>query len=213
MTHPWTEVPLSDYEAHMGLADVRQLQQLDSIMREQFSDFPSATVLILGIAGGNGLRHIRPEKVKKVIGVDINPSYLSACRERYRALGEKLQLLCLDLSKETDIFMLPHTDLVIANLLIEYVGIQPFLTLVKQVQPCVVSCVIQKNGGNRFVSESPYASSFAGISKIHMDVKEKELQSALDSVGMIQAGKWEYPLPDGKRLCRLDFESVFTLRK
>ena len=36
MTNPWEEISLDDYEKHMSLDSVRQLQALDSIMKEQW---------------------------------------------------------------------------------------------------------------------------------------------------------------------------------
>lgn len=44
------------------------------MMKEQFQ-FPVSNVVILGIAGGNGLEHIQTEKFKKVYGIDINQHY------------------------------------------------------------------------------------------------------------------------------------------
>jgi hypothetical protein len=34
MSNPWEEISLDDYEKHMSLDSVRQLQALDSIMEE-----------------------------------------------------------------------------------------------------------------------------------------------------------------------------------
>ena len=58
MSNPWEEISLDDYEKHMSLESVRQLQALDSIMKEQFSAYPVETAAVLGVAGGNGLEHI-----------------------------------------------------------------------------------------------------------------------------------------------------------
>ncbi len=56
----------------MSLDSVNQLQTLNSIMKRQFETYPVESVIILGIAGGNGLEHIRKEKYRKVYGLNIN---------------------------------------------------------------------------------------------------------------------------------------------
>lgn len=84
MKNPWTEIDLSDYENHMSLESVRQLQTMSTIMKTQFYKYPIETVIVLGIAGGNGLEHIDPGKFKKVYGIDINSEYLKECEARYK---------------------------------------------------------------------------------------------------------------------------------
>lgn len=51
MSNPWEEISLDDYEKHMSLDSVRQLQALDSIMKEQFAAYPVETAAVLGVAG------------------------------------------------------------------------------------------------------------------------------------------------------------------
>lgn len=76
MKNPWEEIPLADYENHMRLDSVRQQQAMDEMMKGQFDTYPISSVMILGIAGGNGLGHIQKGRFEKVYGVDINSSYL-----------------------------------------------------------------------------------------------------------------------------------------
>lgn len=40
MSNPWEEISLNDYENHMSLDSVKQLQIMNSIMKEQFEDYP-----------------------------------------------------------------------------------------------------------------------------------------------------------------------------
>ena len=124
MKNPWEEISLDDYENHMSLDSVYQLQTMNAIMKAQFEDYQAETAMILGIAGGNGLEHIRTEKYKAVYGIDINEGYLEKIRERYPMLGNVLRLMCLDLTREAG--KLPKAELVIANLLVEYIGLDLF---------------------------------------------------------------------------------------
>jgi hypothetical protein len=112
MENPWAEIKPDDYESHMQLASVFQQQAMNRIMKEQFNYYPAHSLMILDIAGGNGLEHIDPHIIQSVIGIDINRDYLAACQRRYPQLNGVLALVCADLT-QNDV-MLPHTDLVVA---------------------------------------------------------------------------------------------------
>lgn len=72
MKNPWEEIPLVDYESHMKLDSVMQLQAMNEMMKGQFDTYSISSIMILGIAGGNGLEHIQKDKFERVYGVDIN---------------------------------------------------------------------------------------------------------------------------------------------
>jgi hypothetical protein len=74
MNNPWEEIPLSDYENHMKLDSVMQLQTMNEMMKGQFDTYPISSVMILGVAGGNGLENIQKEKFLKVYGVSVHQS-------------------------------------------------------------------------------------------------------------------------------------------
>ena len=57
MKNSWKEIPLTDYENHMKLESVMQLQTMNEMMKGQFDAYPISSVMILGIAGGNGLMY------------------------------------------------------------------------------------------------------------------------------------------------------------
>ena len=61
MNNPWEDISLCDYENHMRLDTVMQLQTLNSTMKKQFEAYDVDTAIVLGVAGGNGLEHINPE--------------------------------------------------------------------------------------------------------------------------------------------------------
>ena len=66
MSHPWKNIALNDYENHMRLENVYQLQTMNEMMKEQFCAHPAQSVIILGVAGGNGLEHIDPTQFRFV---------------------------------------------------------------------------------------------------------------------------------------------------
>ena len=203
MKNPWEEISLDDYENHMSLDSVKQLQALNVLMKEQFDAYPVHTAMVLGVAGGNGIEHARPEKYRAVYCVDINEAYLQAVRERY-AGKPAVQCLRADLTEEAD--RLPDAELVIANLLIEYIGYPAFISVIRKVNPEYVSCVIQINrDGNTWVSDSPYLHVFDGLDTIHHPIEEGALTAAMNEIGYERILQSSTELPNGKALARLDY--------
>lgn len=210
MKNPWESVSLEIYEKHMRLPQVAQLQTLNKITYAQLTAYPVSTAAIFGVAGGNGLEHIENAGICKAYGIDVNPEYLTACAKRYAYLGEKLELLHIDLTDFTA--KLPQVQLVIANLIIEYIGISNFLRHISLIKPAYVSCVIQKNESPDFVSDSPYKESFAAISELHKDVPEDSLTAGMRDLQYELILKDSYPLPNGKYFIRLDYKINSTER-
>lgn len=203
MKNPWEEISLDDYENHMKLDSVQQLQTMNTMMKEQFFQYPVKSIMVLGIAGGNGLEHINSQ-FEKVYGVDINREYLEECRKRYPQLEGILELLCVDLM--TDIQQLVHADLVVANLLMEYIGYECFQKVILKVKPQYVSCIIQINTDTSFVSDSPYLHVFDDLDRVHHQMEEQPLIDAMKNIGYQVELQSEGPLPNGKKLVRLDFQ-------
>ena len=116
MKNPWEEIPLIDYENHMSLDSIMQLQAMSEMMKTQVAAYSVSRIMVLGVAGGNGLEHIQKDKFERIYGVDINSSYLQTVIQRYPELDGSLKCLCINLIDETD--KLPKADMVIANLLI-----------------------------------------------------------------------------------------------
>jgi predicted RNA methylase len=205
MQNAWLGVPISDYEAHMSFEGVEQLQALNQILSEQLDAFDTESVMILGITGGNGLEHIDTAKIKEIIGIDINPEYLAVCKERHAELGTKLRLMNMDVTSAEAI--LPHADLVIANMFLEYVNLHDFARKLIAAEPVYFSCTYQqeKTSGIQFVSSSPYADVFDDVSELHSTVAADEVKREMSEIGMALTGTTEYPLPNGKAFVRLDF--------
>lgn len=203
MSNPWQEIKLDDYENHMSLESVYQLQMLNEMMREQFLAYDVASIMILGIAGGNGLEHIDKERIRKVYGVDVNQSFLSACKKRYEELGDVFEAICADLLE--DGLQLPEADLLVANLLIEYIGYECFQKVVGLVKPRYVSCIIQINTGDSFVSDSPYLHAFDCLEEVHHQMEEDRLVNCMSEIGYRKTEHFEQELPNGKKFVRIDY--------
>ncbi len=211
MENPWEKIELFDYEKHMSHETVGQLQCLNSLMEGQLNRYPAESVIVLGIAGGNGLEHIKKEKLKKVYGIDINVGYLNECRTRYTDISDILECLCIDLTDKNAV--IPEAEMIIADLLIEYIGYENFTNIVLRAKPKYVSCVVQVNEDSGFVSDSPYSHTFDGLSAVHCDIGREELSSAMEKIGYRLFYEINKSLITGKSLLLLDFMSVGLLRE
>ena len=204
MKNPWEDIPLNEYEGHMKLETVGQLQAMNKMMKGQFDAYPVSSVMILGVAGGNGLSHVDKGKYKKVIGVDVNPDYLREAVRRYPDLKGVLECLCIDLLAQVD--KLPQADMVIANLLIEYIGCECFQKVIRHVKPRFVSCIIQADAADHWVSDSPYLHVFDKLEPVHQAIEEQALGATMAGIGYSEISTLERALPNGKKLVQMDFE-------
>ena len=203
--NPWEEISLSDYENHMSLSSVNQLQAMNKMMKFQFEAYPVTSAIVFGVAGGNGLEHVNLKKYSKIYGIDINNAYLDNVKKRYSFMEDILECKRIDLTCETD--MLPEAELVIANLVIEYVGLEPFKKGIIKTGASYVSCIIQINTDEEsWVSDSPYLHSFDGLDAVHHQMEEQSLVMAMNEIGFDLLKKDAMPLPNGKKLVMLDFE-------
>lgn len=203
MNNPWRDIDLEAYENHMSLDSVFQLQSLNKMMKDQFYSHPVQSIMILGVAGGNGLEHIDKSIINKVYGVDINRDYLDTCANRYPELQDVLDIIHTDLTQETN--KLPYTDLLVANLVIEYIGYEYFQKTVKHISPKYVSAIIQINVDTSFVSKSPYLHVFDRLEEIHHQIEETDLVKVMEQIGYRKVLKIDKDLPNGKKLVRIDF--------
>ena len=194
----------------MSDEQVGQLQLLHDITAKQLAACPSRSVGLLGIAGGNGLDLIDPQTTDAVYGYDVNPDYLAACEARYRdSLGDRLDLIEASIDRSLTI---ERVDLLIANLIIEYVGAEEFVSFVaaNAASIDVLSCVIQRNDAESFVSSTDYSSSFDALASVSSDIDPDSLTAAMSDAGFLALGRCEYPLSNGKALLRHDFRTTPT---
>lgn len=203
MNNPWNEIDLSTYENHMSLDSVFQLQALNRMMKDQFYAYSVQSIMVLGVAGGNGLEHIDRRSIKKVYGVDINKGYLDTCVKRYPELQGILDIIHTDLTQERS--ELPYADLVVANLIIEYIGYGCFQKTVQQIFPKYVSAIIQINDDAGFVSDSLYIHAFDRLDEVHHQMEETALVGAMEQIGYRKIMQMGHDLPNGKKLVRIDF--------
>jgi hypothetical protein len=120
MSNPWLTVPLTDYEGHMRSAHVQQLNALSELFATALAYSRPVSVAVLGIAGGNGLERIDLSRTKRVVGLDLNNSYLDVVRYRYGRMSG-LELVCADLAQQ--VIKIEPVQLVHAALIFEHAGV------------------------------------------------------------------------------------------
>jgi SAM-dependent methyltransferase len=117
--NPWLRIPAADYEGHMSSPAVGQFQALSDLFAAALAEFRPPSVAVVGCATGNGFEHVDPWATKRLVGIDINPSYLTIARERHSARLPQLELLQQDCASAA--FQMAPVEMVFAALIFEYV--------------------------------------------------------------------------------------------
>ena len=213
----WHHIKPNDYDAHMSHPNVAQAQMLNKIIKEQFElisreQCSSPCIAILGITNGNGLEHIIPCEIAKVIGIDINKSFLDECRERYKNIASKLNLYQLDMMSDTNkcVEVLSECDLIIADLIIKHIHLDNFMKIINRLprKSQIISCVIQVNPDGVALSQSGYEHVFEGISNQRGEEKEELIVLLMSESGFVITNRLIYDLSNGKQFIRLDFTAA-----
>ncbi len=197
-SNPWLEIPVGDYEGHMGSPQVGQLQMLNRLFKQVLAERRPASVAVLGCATGNGFEHFDPAVTRYILGVDINPSYLEVTRQRYGGLGTRLELKCADL--HSDCFGGQQFDLVYAGLVFEHVEAGMVLAhIYRALKPAGrLSVVLQMpNRGLTAVSPTPYKSLEKLAPGMHL-FERSQFDGLARQAGFIEEAGEMFTLPSGK---------------
>lgn len=158
MNNPWLQVPLADYEGHMALPGIEQAQMLSDIFSSTVEQFSPRSVTVLGCAGGNGFDRI-PTSVSRVVGVDINPHYITEAGRRFNGRFESLELIAGDIQSEKLAFA--PVELLFAGLLLEYVNVETAIARTRSMVTAngrFVTVLQLPSTGSQQVSPSPFSS-------------------------------------------------------
>lgn len=204
--NPWHDIPADDYERHMAMETVRQLQALNRIFEDLLKKYEPRTLAVVGCATGNGFEHIQPALTRTIVGVDLNARYLEIVRDRYGESLPDLKLVCgdvLEISLEEGAY-----DLVHAGLIFEYVD--PTLLLGRAaswLRPGgTLSAVLQlPSETSGAVTETPY-ESLKRLEPFMRLVDTRRLSTDARRVGLNKIGSRDIGLPGGKRLRVMLFE-------
>lgn len=201
MKNEWEKIDLLDYEKHMSEPSVFQLQTLNKITKNQINDYLPSSLVFLGVAGGNGLEYCK--NIKKVYAVDVNQVFLDTCSKRFPY--KDIKYLKMDLNK--DEFHFRNIDLVISNLLFEYINEEIVIPKLSKLlkKEGILSIVFQINKGNSFVSKTKYTDKFECLKKIHHNIETTYLETLLTLNKFTKIVDESYLLPNDVVLKRCDF--------
>ena len=207
LDNPWPGIASEEYERHMSHPAVLQEQALNTIFRDQYDTYLPEKLLCIGIGTGNGLEHVSQETTRIVYGIDINDDFLKTCRSRYTKKNWSLETLYLDLHREY--FCEDTVDLVIANLVLEFIDIDRFTDQLKAVsrKGTIVSVVFQVRHNAPFISGSGI-NAIECLSGYIQEVDRSLLESRLKRDGFALIKELHHMLHDGKELVRLDFRKT-----
>lgn len=200
MNNPWVDVKVAEYEGHMKF--IKQYDLLNRIFKEQIAEHQGETIGILGIGCGNGLEYIEPKTL--IYGYDINNDFLNECRNRHYSLGKNLILNRIDLADKN--IYIHSCDLLISNLVLEYIGLYSFIRIVRKSNPRYISIVTQMTlDCEKVISDSPYSDSLKLISSIREDIYPQELTNILDAIGFQLVNRQLYEIDLYKSFIQMDF--------
>lgn len=205
-SNPWLQIPLEDYERHMSHHQVGQSSLLNSLTKEYLDSIKPASVVFLGISGGNGLEHIDNNITQSVYGIDINQDYLDAASKRYKHKIPSLHLMNIDITRHSK--SICQADLIWAALVLEYTGIDKALSFCKNNLSIKGHLVISIQSNNNKQSVSPTGiESVKKAGEIFSVIDPEELASKAAITGFRFIDKEENFLPNGKSVITFHFDS------
>jgi len=199
MSNPWLAIPLADYEGHMTSAEVMQLEALASLFAEALAVRRPASLAILGLAGGNGLERIDPALTRRIVGLDINPAYLNAVRQRFPVLPG-LELHAVDLAQ--DLLQFPPVDLVHAALVFEHAGTGRCLdnALALLAEGGAFSVVLQLPGASELTVGSSGIASIRSLQAHFSLIDPRAFRAELEKRSLEPVYEAQRAVPGGKAL-------------
>lgn len=206
--NPWNNVPYADYERHMSHETVGQLAFLNEITQEKVAQRYPQTVAVYGACTGNGFEHF--VEAQTVYAVDLNPTYLAICHDRYDAILNNLVLVQADINQDAVTIPPDSVELVICHLFLEYVDLERAFASFRQVirRGGLLNVVLQRSN-NRIGGPTDWVSntgvtSLKPVAAIAREVPDEILRQ-LAAPDFRFEGSQTYRMPNGKSLISYDF--------
>lgn len=196
--NPWALVSAAEYEGHMGPEGADQLAPLSAILGKVLAALRPARLLLPGIATGNGLEHVDPSVTRRVVGLDLNLSFLAVARQRQLRLGAALELYCTDVGRA---LLDPQSfDLCFAGLFFEHVDARRTAArLAGWLAPGgALVAVLQLPGPAGAGPSSRFASVCAAAEAMRL-LPPEELAGHLSAAGLRPRAAFEVPVAHGRR--------------
>jgi SAM-dependent methyltransferase len=201
MTNPWLTIPAEDYEAHMASPEVGQLQVLSQLFKTVLEEQRPESLAVLGCSTGNGFEHIDPSTTRRVVGIDINPSYLGVARTRFLGSLPMLELLEQDFTSAA--FAIHPVSLIFAALVFEYVGVgEAVRNISRSLTPggFLVAALQLPSPASTPVTKTRFESLEALVPIMNL-VSPEEFSLVCLENGLREVRQARIPLEQGKELC------------
>jgi SAM-dependent methyltransferase len=201
--NPWNTVPFGDYERHMSHETVGQLASLNDIIHEKIAQRYPQTVAVYGACTGNGFEHF--VEARTVYAVDLNPTYLAICHDRYDSILNNLTLVQTDINQDAVAIPPDSVDLIICHLFLEYVDLERAFTSFRQVlrRGGLLNVVLQRSNDTGWVSNTG-VTTLRPVAAIANEVADEILRQ-LATPDFRFEGSQTYRMPNGKSLISYDF--------
>lgn len=201
--NPWSQVPYVDYERHMNHETVGQLAFLSDITKEKVEQRYPQTVAVYGACTGNGFAHF--VDARTVYAIDLNPTYLAVCHDRYEPILNELVLVAADINHDPVAIPPDSVDLIICHLFLEYVDLDRAFASIRQAlrRGGLLNVVLQRSNNSGWVSNTG-VTTLQPVANIAAEVSEETLlqHTAPD---LRFEGRQTYRMPNGKSLTSYDF--------
>jgi hypothetical protein len=206
MRHPWLEIPITDYEAHMALPSVGQAQLLGTALQRTITQFQPCSLAVLGVAGGNGLEFAQRAGVRRLVALDFNPDYLALCSRRYATYFAEFEPVLHDLSQGPPV--ITPVECIFAGLVLEYLCVASFcgyLASLLTIGGGFAALLQLPSPTLPEVSPSPF-TSLARLESAFSFVPPASLQDSLSAHGFSRIAVDRYDLDSGKSFCYVSYQ-------
>ena len=198
MKNPWLRIPASDYEAHMALPEVAQTQALSKLMASVLTEYAPTSLAVIGCTTGNGFQHIDTKHTRRIVGIDINPAYLTVIETRFAGKFPRLELVEADITSPG--FRIDPVSMVFAGLVFEYLDVSGALrSIARCMAPgAFLLAVLQLPSTESAPVTATRYKSLELLAPIMNLVSPPEFSNMCGRVGLQQIKTHTIPLKKGK---------------
>jgi len=202
---PWLDIPLADYEGHMVLPEIAQARMLADELESAVRQHAPSSVAIIGCSGGNGFERLVGTTVERIVGIDINPTYVAVAQARFGTQLSKLALYVADIQD-----VLPNImpmEMIFAGLIFEYVDLRAAMHNLRRLCApggMLVAVLQAPSAEAKAVSPSPYRSLQRLAPAMRLR-DAREVKAAAAEAGFAPATTRSLTLPSGKSFVVLSF--------
>ena len=203
---PWLDIPLADYEGHMALPEIAQARMVADELECAVRQHAPSSVAIIGCSGGNGFERLIGTTAERVVGIDINPTYVAAAQARFGTQLTKLALYVADIHDA-----LPNiipVEMIFAGLIFEYVDLRAAMHNLRRLCAhggTLVAVLQAPSADAKAVSLSPYRSLQRLAPAMRLRYP-REVKDAAVEAGLVPATTRTLTLPSGKSFFVMSFD-------